>query len=121
MAFKRSTLPKDVSEFIKGAEPVNNPDEVSGVKDSQEVFPDTVSVREVESNKLPLKFRVRSLDSFSKYDGEHQSHQVAIRLTERDREMLEYCLRIGEHRSKHSFVVDAVRKSMRELIQAQEE
>lgn len=119
--FKRSSLPKEMEEFISGAEKINDPEEVSGLKTPTPVIREEKNQGNPPTTFATPKFRVRSLESFNEFDGEGRAHQVAIFLSERDREMLDYCLRVGEHRSKHAFVVDALRSAMTALIRAQEE
>lgn len=144
MAFKHSKKPsansqKEIDSFINSAEPVNNPDEVSGIKDPAILAPPSPpgvspAISEMEPVSSPgpsghfsreeegpsAVFSVRSVDYFERFDNEHPSHSVNIRFTERDREMFDYCLRIGKHRSKQGLIVDAVRKAMRDLILAQQ-
>lgn len=144
MAFKHSkktsgSSQREIDDFIGKAEPVNNPDEVSGLKEPEiptfqahpptsvaSVVPEMKPVSEGrsgifnEEEILSPMFSVRSIDFFERYDNEHPSHSVNIRFTERDREMFDYCLRIGKHRSKQGLIVDAVRKAMKDLILAQQ-
>lgn len=144
MAFKHSKKPsgssqREIDDFIGKAEPVNNPDEVSGLKnpailplnptpsaaltvsESKPVYASGNSGYFTDEEEVPSPvFSVRSLDFFERFDNEHPSHSVNIRFTERDREMFDYCLRIGKHRSKQGLIVDAVRKAMKDLILAQQ-
>lgn len=132
MAFRRSNLPKPMENFILGAEKVNTPDEEaesakgpdpavlnSPAQVSEPKTADDLDLAEFE--KKPIRpFRKKGLASFRELENTRQIHQLQIRFTERDWEMLNYCMRIGDEKSKQKFVTNAIRVAMAELIRAQE-
>lgn len=134
MTFKRSNLPKNMEDFILGAEKVNPPDGGSGSHKEKESVQEpsnppmtSLAFQTVEDpaleefEKKPIRpFRKRTLASFREFESTRQIHQLQLRFTERDWEMLNYCMRIGEEKSKQQFIAQAVRVAMAELIRAQE-